>query len=282
MGVQMMEREHQLIVVRGGGDLATGVIHKLHRCGYPVLVLETGYPSAIRRFVAFSEAVYDGFSQVEGVGCVRAADWEEARQILAGGDVALLVDPQCQILEQVKPWALVDAIIAKKNLGTTRDMAPRTIALGPGFEAGTDVDLVIETMRGHDLGRIIGKGQAAANTGVPGVIAGYGKERVIHSPARGIFLGKASIGDYVETDQVLGVVVTGQGEVPVKASLTGILRGIIRTGYPVTQGFKIADIDPRRSEYQNCFTISDKARCIAGSVLEALLYLEAKEWRQAE
>ena len=139
------------------------------------------------------------------------------------------------------------------------------------------MDIVVETKRGHNLGRIIGNGRAIPNTGVPGIIGGYGKERVMHSPAKGIFLGKCRIGDTVEKDDTIAVVGTGHGEVPVKASLTGLVRGIIKDGYPVTEGLKIADIDPRESEYANCFTISDKARCIAGSVLEALLYLEMKQ-----
>ena len=275
-----MKRENQLVVVRGGGDIATGTIHKLHRCGYPVLVLETECPSAIRRHVALCEAVYDGVSEVEGVVCRRGANVEEAMEIIAQGDVALLTDPECACLEAVKTWALVDAILAKKNLGTTRAMAPKTIGLGPGFEAGRDVDLVVETMRGHNLGRIIGNGSALPDTGVPGIIGGVGKERVIHSPARGIFMGRAAMADKVVKGQTIGIVVTGHGEVAVEASLTGILRGLIRDCYPVTEGFKIADIDPRESEYENCFTISDKARCIAGSVLEALLYLEMKQGEQ--
>lgn len=277
-----MERQNQLVVVRGGGDVATGTIHKLRRCGYPVLVLETECPSAIRRNVAFSEAVYDGVSQVEGMFCRRGANLEEAKEIIARGDVALLTDPECACLGEAKPWALVDAILAKKNLGTTRQMAPITVGLGPGFEAGRDVDLVVETMRGHNLGRIIGSGSALPNTGTPGIIGGVGKERVIHSPARGIFRSKSCIGDRVKKGQQIGIVVTGHGEVTVEASLTGILRGLIRDSYPVTEGFKIADIDPRESEYENCFTISDKARCIAGSVLEALMYLEMKRAGQGE
>ena len=275
----MANRKEQKIIVRGGGDLATGTIYKLHRCGYPVLVLETGYPSAIRRCVAFSEAVYDGISEVEGVCCTRVKDIKEAEEIWERGDIPLLVDPDCTCLETIRPWALVDAILAKKNLGTNRQMAEKTIGLGPGFYAGRDVDLVIETMRGHNLGRIIGNGCAAPNTGVPGIIAGYGKERVIHSPARGIFTSKCQIGDKVKKGQQIAAVVTGQGEVLVEASLDGILRGIIRSGYPVEKGMKIADIDPRESELENCFTISDKARCIAGSVLEGLLYLEEKQGR---
>lgn len=273
----MTSRKEQRIVVRGGGDLATGTIYKLHRCGYSVLILETGYPSAIRRCAAFSEAVYDGFSEVEGVCCTRVKDVKEAETIWEQGDIPLLVDPECTCLASVRPWALVDAILAKKNLGTNRQMAQKTIGLGPGFYAGRDVDLVIETMRGHNLGRIIGNGCAAPNTGVPGMIAGYGAERVIHSPARGIFTSECQIGDKVKKGQPIATVVTGQGEVLVEASLDGILRGIIRSGYPVEKGMKIADIDPRESEWENCFTISDKARCIAGSVLEGLLYLEEKQ-----
>lgn len=273
----MTSRKEQRIVVRGGGDLATGTIYKLHRCGYSVLILETGYPSAIRRCAAFSEAVYDGFSEVEGVCCTRVKDVKEAETIWEQGDIPLLVDPECTCLASVRPWALVDAILAKKNLGTNRQMAEKTIGLGPGFYAGRDVDLVIETMRGHNLGRIIGNGCAAPNTGVPGIIAGYGAERVIHSPVRGIFTSKCQIGDKVKKGQPIATVVTGQGEVLVEASLDGILRGIIRSGYPVEKGMKIADIDPRESEWENCFTISDKARCIAGSVLEGLLYLEEKQ-----
>ena len=272
-----MERDTQLIIVRGAGDIATGTIYKLRRCGYPVLALETGYPTAIRRQVAFSEAVYEGSSQVEGMECLRISCFEEARGIWEQGAVPLLVDPDCKILEKVRPWALVDAILAKINLGTNRRMADKTIALGPGFAAGEDVDLVIETQRGHNLGRIIGKGCASADTGTPGIIAGYGKERVIHSPATGILLGRARIGDRVEKGDTIAVIVTGQGEVPVEASLTGIIRGLIKEGIPVTKGLKIADIDPREKEWENCFTISDKARCIAGSVLEGLMYLEARE-----
>ena len=199
----MWSRKKQLIIVRGGGDIATGTIHRLHRCGYPVMVLETGYPSAIRRQVAFSEAVYDGTSQVEGTVCVRVKDFGEAKKVLKEGDVPLMVDPDCQVLKEVRPWALVDAILAKKNLGSNRQMADKTIALGPGFYAGRDVDLVVETMRGHNLGRLIGNGEAQANTGVPGVIAGYGKERVIHSPAGGILLDKVHIGDKVKKGDVL-------------------------------------------------------------------------------
>ena len=272
-----MNRQKQLIIVRGGGDIASGTIHRLHRCGYPVLVLETGSPSAIRRQVAFSEAIYDGQSEIEGVTCLKVSDFAEAKAVLEAGAIPMMMDETCEILKEVRPWALVDAILAKKNLGTNRNMADKTIGLGPGFAAGEDVDLVIETMRGHNLGRIISRGTALPNTGTPGLIGGAGKERVIHSPAMGILFGKVRIGDRVEKGQPVAVIVTGQGEVVVEASLTGLVRGLIRDGYPVAKGFKIADIDPRESEYENCFTISDKARAIGGSVLEALLYLEQKQ-----
>ena len=273
----MRDRTKQLVIGRGGGDIATGTIHRLHRCGYPVLILETGFPSAIRRCVAFSEAVYDGSAEVEGVACVKVSSYEEACSMMEQGVVPVMIDEQCQVLDKVRPWAVVDAILAKRNLGTSRDMADKTIGLGPGFTAGQDVDLVIETMRGHNLGRIIGNGSAEPNTGIPGIIGGVGAERVIHSPAKGIFLGKTMIGDMVEKGQRIGTVVTGQGEVAVEASLTGLIRGIIKDGFPVVKGFKIADIDPRKSEYENCFTISDKARCIAGSVVEGLMMLEMKQ-----
>lgn len=260
-----------LIIVRGGGDLATGTIYKLHQCGFPVLILETESPSAIRRNVAFSEAVYQGRQQVEDVTCYLAESLPRARTLLNEGKLVLLVDPAGEAIRQLKPLAVVDAILAKKNLGTSRDMAPITVALGPGFTAGTDVDAVIETKRGHNLGKVLWSGSAAPNTGIPGIIGGYGKERVIHSPAEGILRNVKRITDPVVKGEVIAVVETHKGTVPVEASLDGILRGLIRDGYPVSAGFKIADIDPRAEEYRNCFTISDKARCIAGGVLEAIL-----------
>ena len=272
-----MDRKNQWIFVRGGGDIATGTIHKLYRSGYPVLILEIENPSAIRRQVAFSEAVYDGESQIEGITCVRVSSFEEAKTAIKEDKIPLLIDAKCDILKEVKPWAVVDAILAKKNLGTNRAMAKKTIGLGPGFVAGEDVDIVIETMRGHNLGRIIEKGMATPNTGIPGVIAGYGKERVLHAECAGRLYRKVKIGDTVEKDQIIAVIRDGENETKVRASLTGVVRGLIRDGYPVTKGFKIADIDPRQGEYKNCFTISDKARCIAGAVLEGLLYLEKKQ-----
>lgn len=262
-----MKKQNTRLIVRGGGDLASGVIYRLYWSGYHVLILEGKRPSAIRRRVAFCEAVYDGRASVEGVYACRIEDISQCEEVWRAGEIPILVDETGETVDKMKPDALIDAILAKKNLGTTRDMAPLTIALGPGFEAGKDVDYVIETQRGHNLGRIIENGPAAANTGVPGIIAGYGKERVIHSPAAGIIHNIAQIADVVEKDQVIAMV----GDTPVYASLTGVLRGIIKDGYDVPEGMKIADIDPRKEQKKNCDTISDKSRCISGSVLEILL-----------
>ena len=256
-----------VVIVRGGGDLASGTIHRLYRCGYRLLVLECERPTAIRRMVSFCEAVYDGQSSVEGVLCRKVNSIQECKAVWESGEVPLMVDTAGETLQKYRPAALVDAILAKKNLGTTRNMADLTVALGPGFVAGRDVDYVVETMRGHNLGRVITEGSAIPNTGIPGIIGGFGKERVIHAPAAGEIHCISKIADIVEKDQVLAWI----GDTPVRASLTGVLRGIIRDGFSVPKGMKIADIDPRGEQKKNCFTISDKARCIAGSVVEILL-----------
>ena len=275
-------KKKDLIVVRGAGDLATGTIHRLKKAGFRLLVLEAEHPAAIRRQVALSEAVYAGSARVEDVEAVRMdvelAEKKNRKELLEQemeriwkkDGVPVLVDPAGLSIAALRPAVVVDAILAKKNLGTTKEMAPLVIALGPGFTAGEDVDVVIETKRGHNLGRVIRSGSAVPNTGIPGIIGGYGKERVMHAQAEGILRNAASIGDIVEAGAVIAEIETENGMVPVEASLSGLLRGLIRDGYPMTKGFKIADIDPRKEELQNCFTISDKARCIAGSVLEVI------------
>lgn len=257
-----------LILVRGGGDLATGTIHRLHRSGFQVLVLETDRPTAIRRSVSFCEAVYSGVARVEDVLCRRISDPSEAGAVWAAGEIPLLVDPQGCSIAALRPRVVVDAILAKTNLGTRRDMAPLTVALGPGFIAGEDVHAVIETMRGHDLGRILYEGGALPDTGVPGLIAGYADSRVIHAPDSGKIQNLAVIGDCVQCGELIAII----GDTGVPASISGVLRGIIRDGFEVKKGLKIADIDPRIEETKNCFTISDKARCIAGSVLEVVCH----------
>lgn len=269
-----------LIICRGGGDLATGIVHRLFRAGFPVLVLETDSPAAIRRQVSFSEAVYDGTATVEGVTAERIASANKAsvNHVLEEGRVPLLVDPEGSSIPLLKPDIVVDAIIAKKNMGTAKEMAPLVIGVGPGFTAGEDVDLVVESMRGHNLARIFTTGSALPNTGIPGNIGGFTKERVLHAEAAGYMKNIRQIGDIVEKGEEIARIYEKMTEdgtfsgsyVSVEASISGIIRGLIREGYHFQKGFKIADIDPRESELANCFTISDKARSIGGSVLEAV------------
>lgn len=294
-------KNNLLIICRGAGDLATGIIHRLHRAGHRVIALETDYPAAIRRQVSFCEAVYDGSAAVEGVTArlipaltdaetdtetahTASEKWDRSaiEAVLEAGEVPLLIDPKGESIALLKPDVVIDAIIAKKNLGTTIDMAPLVIGVGPGFTAGQDVHLVIESMRGHNLARIITDGMAQPNTGVPGNIAGFTSERVIHAPAAGYIHDVRKIGDIVQKGDEIARIYPDKGSygnalseyVPVNATITGIIRGLIREGYHFKKGFKIADIDPRESELTNCFTISDKARSIAGSVLEAVSAFE--------
>jgi len=254
----------QKIVVRGGGDLATGVVQKFFRAGFPVVILETSAPTAIRRSVALCEAAYDGSARVEDMICRKVSNnIEEIENCWQEGTIPLLIDPSGFAIEKIRPSAVIDAILAKRNFGTHRGMAPITIALGPGFCAGEDADVVIETMRGHDLGRLIFKGSAAANTGIPGEIGGRSAQRVIHAPASGTVVHKKQIGDIVQS----GEVIFTAGGIEARAPFTGLLRGLIREGLNVPQGIKAADIDPRTDV--DWRTISDKARCLGGAALEA-------------
>lgn len=327
------ENVKPIVLVRGAGDLATGVIQALHRAGFSLVATEVPEPSAIRRSVALCEAVYDGRTEVEDCEAQLCSSVGEALELLDGnaqmqsqtapaindmnGDrhvdesehkakpkepapavtsgafltsvatnkqeeetkapgskspIPLLIDPNLSCLPELKPFAIVDAIIAKKNTGLQRRMAPITIALGPGFSAGEDCDIVVETMRGHNLGRLIFSGMARPNSGIPGLIAGHDADRVIHSPATGSIHNLAQIGDLVEAGQILADI---EG-VPVKATIHGVLRGLIRDGFAVSEGLKIADIDPRYTEQMNCFTISDKARALGNATLQALLILMHK------
>jgi len=310
MSNNQVKKKNLLIICRGAGDLATGIIHRLHRAGHRVIALETDYPAAIRRQVSFCEAVYDGSAAVEGVTArlvpaladaetdtetysgindtpaayIASEKWDSSaiEAVLEDGEVPLLIDPKGESIALLKPDVVVDAIIAKKNLGTTINMAPLVIGVGPGFTAGQDVHLVIESMRGHNLARIITDGMAQPNTGVPGNIAGFTSERVIHAPAAGYIHDVRKIGDIVQKGDEIARIYPDKESydnalfeyVPVNATITGIIRGLIREEYYFREGFKIADIDPRESELTNCFTISDKARSIAGSVLEAVSAFE--------
>lgn len=266
----------ELVIVRGAGDLATGIVYSLYKAHFKVIVLETQYPSSIRRRVALSEAVYDGESKVEDIESVLVKSYEEALNIIANKNykkIPILIDPNCDILKNIKPTFLIDAIIAKKNLGTNKSMAKYTIALGPCFIAGKDCDIVIETMRGHNLGRMYLEGEAIPNTGIPGNIGGKEAERVIHASSNGIIENVKNIGDFVKEKEVIAYINNNNEKIEVLATFDGLLRGIIKDGFKVHKGLKIADIDPRKSEYDNCFTISDKARNLGGSVLTAMMYL---------
>lgn len=253
----------RLVVVRGAGDLATGCIVRLVNAGFRVVALELDRPSAIRRTVSLSEAMYDGTAVVEGV---RAFRCNAVPQAWAAGEVPCLEDPECRWLGQLAPFALVDAIVAKRNLGTRIDLAPFVVALGPGFEAGRDAHAVVETNRGHDLGRVILRGAAEGDTGVPGVIAGQDRKRVIYAPVAGAVEALCAIGDTVKAGEpvlsIRGVVAT--------AAIGGVIRGLIRPGFDASEGLKVADVDPRCVR-AHCFSVSDKARAIAGGVLEAIL-----------
>ena len=250
-----------LAVVRGGGDLATGVIYRLWRTGFSLLVLETARPMVIRRPVSAAQAVFEGSHVVDGMEVRRIASPGE---LADDGTVGILVDPKCAYLDELRPDLLVDAIMNKKNCGTRRDMAPRVVGLGPGFRAPQDVHAVVETLRGHDLGRVILEGEAAPDTGVPGEIGGATTERLVRSPGDGFLEPLSEIGDLVEAGQVLGTV----GGRPVVAKIGGVLRGLIHPTVPVWAGMKIGDVDPRAVR-SHCFSISDKALSVGGGVLEA-------------
>ena len=259
----------RIVIVKGGGDLATGIVHRLHRCGFAVVITEIAEPTVIRRSVAFANAVYTGEMVVEGVTAVVATAAEIAA-CLQAGKIPVVVDPDCQIRHQLNPWGLVDAILAKYNCGTTVHDAQVVVGVGPGFIAGQDVHRVVETMRGHDLGRVITVGGAHPNTGVPGDIGGYTLERLVKAPRAGKFRAVRSIGDVVRAGEVLAYV----DDEPVTGMIDGVLRGLLFDGLTVNAGMKIGDIDPR-AKVEHCWTISDKARAIGGGVLEALLMAES-------
>ncbi len=269
--MKVLQMKKEIIGVRGAGDLATGVIQKLARSGFRVYALEVAKPTAIRRQVALSTAIAEGEAQVEDIRARRVdfslrnleACWQQ-------GIVPVVVDPEASSVKVANPAALVDAILAKRNLGTNREMAPITIGLGPGFVAPEDVNVVIETMRGHSLGRMIKKGGALPDTGTPGEIGGRGRERVIHAPVSGAVGHIVALGEYVEE----GTSLLRVGETIVKAPFAGVLRGLIAEGMVVPEKMKIADLDPRKLDKEQIWQISDKARCIGGAVLEALLYLQ--------
>ena len=265
-----------LVAVKGAGDLATGVIHRLSRAGFAVIATELPEPTVVRRTVAFAEAVTRGEMTVEDVSARLATSLQDIQATLAGGRVPIVVDPDGTLLRQMHPSVLIEATLSKYNSGVTMDDAPIVIALGPGYEAGKDVHAVIETNRGHNLGRVYLRGCAESNTGVPGAIGGYTIERLLRAPCAGALYGVRQIGDLVQAGETVAVVRTNEisdnETAPVVATISGILRGLMRDGLHVSSGMKVGDIDPRAAR-EHCFTISDKSRAIAGGVLEAILYL---------
>lgn len=253
-----------LALIKGAGDLATGVALRLRGAGFSIVMTEIPSPTVVRRSVAFAEAVYEGQVSVEGVRGALADDVDGIRSLISQDVVSVIVDPETVVLRVLKPVLLVDAIVAKRNLGTSVGDAPAVIALGPGFLVGRDAHAVVETCRGHTLGRVITEGEALPNTGVPGEIGGRSAERVLRSPGEGILRTHVTIGAQVHANDVVAHV----GDVAVVAPFDGVLRGLMRSGLDVTEGMKLGDIDPRAS-CDNCALVSDKALAIAGGVLEA-------------
>ena len=257
-----------LVVIRGAGDIATGVALRLRRAGLSVVMTDLEQPTAIRRTVAFSQAIVRGEATVEDITARRAERPEEALELLRGGVIPVLADPRGDCVRVLRPAAVVDAILAKKNLGTKRDDAPVVVGVGPGFTAGEDCHAVVETMRGHYLGRVLYQGSAQPNTGIPGLIGGFAGERVLRAPADGVFRMLLDIGAEVRAGDVAAEV----AGVPMVCTLDGVLRGILPEGTPVRKGMKAGDIDPR-CKLEHCYCASDKALAVGGGVLEALLCL---------
>jgi xanthine dehydrogenase accessory factor len=261
-----------LVAVKGAGDLATGVMHRLYRAGFTVMATELPQPTVLRRTVAFAEAVTLGQVTVEGVTACRISSVEDIQEAITNGFVPIVVDPDGIVLRQLQPQVLVEATLSKYNSGVTMNDAPIVIALGPGYEAGKDVHAVIETNRGHNLGRVYLQGSAEPNTGVPGTIGGYTGERLLRAPCAGRLYGVRQIGDQVQAGEMVAVIKSGEDTAPITAAISGILRGLVRDDLTVSSGMKVGDIDPRAIR-DHCFTISDKSRAVGGGVLEAILYL---------
>ncbi len=260
---------NDLVIIRGGGDLGSGVAHRLFNAGFKVLITEIEKPLVIRRLVSFASAVYTGFIELESVKACLVNSLEDIQTIIDNAEIPVIIDKDLKILKNMKPLAVIDATLAKKNIGTKKNMAQITIALGPGYFAGKDVDAVIETNRGHNLGRIIYNNFAENDTGIPGNISGYTIERVLRAPCSGIIKNNFEICASVKKGDIISYV----NDEPVIANISGVIRGLITNGSEVKNGQKIGDIDPR-NKIEYCNTISDKARTISGGVLESLMFLK--------
>lgn len=257
-----------LILIKGAGDIATGIAVRLKNSGMQVVMTEIAIPTTVRRSVAFSRAVYEGSAVVENITAGLVLDFAQIPAVLQRDEIPVLIDPRCEVLKSIHFDAVVDSILAKKNLSTDPTQAPVVIGVGPGFSVPQDCHCVIETQRGHDLGRCIYQGCAAKNTGIPGEIGGYTVERLLRAPCDGIFHPILAIGDAVKAGQTVALV----DDQPVTAQIDGIVRGLLQDNVPVKAGMKSGDIDPRGC-YEHCFTVSDKARAVGGGVLEAILHL---------
>lgn len=257
-----------LILIKGAGDIATGIAVRLKNAGMQVVMTEIAIPTTVRRSVAFSRAVYEGSAVVENITARLVLDFAQIPAVLQQDEIPVLIDPRCEVLKSIHFDAVVDSILAKKNLSTDPTQAPMVIGVGPGFSVPQDCHCVIETQRGHDLGRCIYQGCAAKNTGIPGEIGGYTVERLLRAPCDGIFHPILAIGDIVKVGQTVAMV----NDQPVTAQIDGIVRGLLQDNVPVKAGMKSGDIDPRGC-YEHCFTVSDKARAVGGGVLEAILHL---------
>lgn len=260
-----------LVLIRGAGEQASGVGWAFIKAGFRVLMTEAPEPLMVRWPVCFGTAIEKGEWQVEEIKACRVNSFgSECESAWRAGKIPVLVDPELNSLAELNPCILVDAIMAKRNLGTKREMAPLTIGLGPGFTAGEDVDIVIETNRGHNLGRIIEHGPAQPNTGVPGEIKGISRERVIYSPVAGLFKAKRSIGEQILAGDCVGEIIAENQTTPVVSLIDGVLRGLLRTNVTIPVNVKIGDIDPR-GEASFCWTISEKARAIGSAVLLSVM-----------
>lgn len=259
-----MTLNRPLVIIKGAGDLATGVAYRLFKSGFPIIMTEIAQPMVVRRTVSFAEAIFAGTITVEGVTASRASSAEQAAEMLNQGIIPVLVDPGARVAEQLQPEVLVDAIMSKKNGFTKITDAPLVIGLGPGFTAGSDVHAIIETKRGHNMGRVIYKGSAIPNTGVPGEVMGYSRERLLKAPVDGVVKPCLEIGQQVKKGDTVALV----GSTPVRAEMSGLIRGMLHEGIMVKATTKMGDIDPRAGA--DWHTISDKALAIGGGVLEVV------------
>lgn len=276
---KVLQLKGPIVLVRGAGEQASGVGWALRKAGFRVIMTEVEQPLMVRWPVSFGTAVEEEQWTVEGITAQRVSSVDQFEDKWAKGEIPVLIDPQLTCLKEFQPTILVDAIMAKRNLGTRREMASLTIGLGPGFTAGEDVHIVIETNRGHNLGRIIFEGTAEPNTGIPGDVSGYSRERVVYSSRAGIFQAERKIGELVAAGDILGIIEEEQRQEPILSPLGGIVRGLIRTGTYVSPHIKIGDIDPRQKR-EYCWTISEKARAIGAAVLLSILEQKHYTWSE--